>query len=197
MLSKELQLPHVSTGDLLRSNVANNTPLGQEAQGYMTKGLLVPDELVTKMLTERFKQPDVKKGFILDGYPRTINQAKTLDRILAEFTMTIDYALNLAVSDETVIQRLSGRLVCRACGANFHRVNMPPKKEGICDVCGGELYQRADDKEETIKKRLTVYKNEVAALLEYYQTQKKLRTVSADKSVEQVLQAIVRLISPQ
>ncbi|HOW42967.1 MAG TPA: adenylate kinase [Candidatus Omnitrophota bacterium] len=197
MLSKELKLPHVSTGDLLRSNVANNTPLGQEAQGYMTKGLLVPDELVTKMLTERFKQPDVQKGFILDGYPRTINQAKTLDRILAGFTMTIDYALNLEVSDETVIQRLSGRLVCRTCGANFHRVNMPPKREGICDVCGGELYQRADDKEETIKKRLTVYKNEVAALLEYYQTQKKLRTVSADKSVEQVLQAIVRLISPQ
>jgi len=195
-LSQELQIPHISTGDLLRSNVAAKSALGMEAKEYMNKGLLVPDALVTKMLTERFKQSDVKTGFLLDGYPRTMNQAKTLDEILSGLKMSIDYALNLDVSDQVVVQRLSGRLVCRKCGANFHRVNMPPKQAGKCDACGGELYQRDDDKEETIKNRLAVYKKEVSALLEYYQAQKKLRIVSADNGVQEVLQSIVRLLKP-
>jgi len=167
-MAVQLQLPHISTGDLLRQNVAQATQLGTEAKDYMNKGLLVPDELVTRMLQERFNQPDVQKGFILDGYPRTLGQARALDSILAERSMKIDAVFDLDSSEPVIVQRLSGRLVCSRCGALFHKTNMPPQIPGICDKCGGELYQRADDKEETIKKRLAVYRTEVASLLDYY-----------------------------
>jgi adenylate kinase len=192
-LSKELGLPHISTGDLLRQNVSAGTDLGKQAQDFMNKGLLVPDELVTRMLTERFKQPGLAEGFILDGYPRNLNQAKVLDEILKSINMGIDLAVDLDSSEPVIIQRLSGRLVCRKCSANFHKTNMPPKIEGICDICGGELYQRADDKEETIRKRLTVYREEVSALLEYYRRNKLLTTISADEDAKVVLNKIIEL----
>jgi adenylate kinase len=190
-MARELKLAHISTGDLLRHNVAQATALGAEAKDYMNKGLLVPDTLVTKMLEDRFGQSDIKRGFILDGYPRTINQAKTLDTILAARAMKIDVVFDLDSSEPVIIQRLSGRLVCRTCGALFHRTNMPPKKEGICDQCGGELYQRDDDKEETIKKRLAVYRGEVASLLEYYRKAGMLTTISADDDAAVVLKKII------
>ncbi len=196
-LAKKLELPHISTGDLLRQNVTGGTALGKEAGDYMKKGLLVPDELVTKMLSARFTQADVKKGFILDGYPRNINQAKVLDGILKEKAMKIDLVFDLDCSEQVLIQRLSGRLVCRKCGANFHKTNMPPKKIGICDNCGGELYQRADDNEETIKKRLVVYKDEVSALIQYYRGQGLLEKVKADVQAEIVLGEMIRLVTAQ
>jgi len=194
-LAAKLGLSHISTGDLLRQNVARQSDLGKEAKDYMNKGLLVPDALVTRMLTERFGEPDVKKGFILDGYPRNIKQAVTLDEVLKGMSMPIDLVFDLACSEEVIIQRLSGRLVCRKCGANFHRTNMPPAKEGICDNCGGELYQRADDNVETIKKRILVYKDEVSALIEYYQKNKLLKRVNSDGAADEVLEEMVRLVS--
>jgi adenylate kinase len=190
-MARELKLAHISTGDLLRQNVAQATALGLEAKDYMNKGLLVPDTLVTKMLEERFGQPDLKNGFILDGYPRTINQAKTLDAILTAKNMKLDVVFDLDSSEPVIIQRLSGRLVCKKCGALFHRTNMPPKVAGVCDQCGGALYQRDDDKEETIKKRLAVYRGEVAALLDYYRAAKLLVSVPADEDAAVVLKKII------
>jgi adenylate kinase len=187
-LAKELRLAHISTGDL---NVAANTALGLEAKDYMNKGLLVPDALVTKMLEERFGQPDVKQGFILDGYPRTINQAKTLDSILSAKKMALDVVFDLDSSERVIIQRLSGRLVCKKCGSLFHKTNMPAKVDMVCDNCAGALYQRDDDKEETIKKRLAVYRSEASALLDYYSASKLLVTVSADDDAAVVLKKII------
>lgn len=193
-LAKALSLPHISTGDILRENVKLDTGLGREAKDYMNAGGLVPDELVTKMLTKRLDLPDTKNGFILDGYPRNISQAKTLDSILAGKNIKIDAVFYLDSSDEVIIQRLSGRLVCRGCSMLFHKINMPPKKPMVCDACGGQLYQRDDDKEETIKNRLLVYKNEVSSLLEYYKNKGSLLKVSADGQASVVLKEIVELV---
>jgi len=192
-LSEKLGLPHVSTGDLLRQNVKDKTALGREAKDYMERGLLVPDELVAKMLMQRMDNPDVKKGFILDGYPRNLNQAQVLDGVLKERNLNIDMVVYLDTSDPVIIQRLGGRLVCSSCGANFHISNMPPKKAGVCDKCGGRLYQRTDDKEETVKKRLEVYKKEVSSLIRYYEAEQKLSRLAADEDTQIVLDKIIGL----
>ena len=194
ILAKELNVPHISTGDLLRQNVSEGTDLGTQARDFMNKGLLVPDELIRQMLTKRFAEPDVRTGFILDGYPRNINQAKTLDDILAKLKMDIDLVIDLKTSESVIIQRLSGRLVCSRCGANFHIKNMPAKKAMTCDTCGGKLYQRSDDKEETIKKRLAVYINESAGLIKYYQDKNKLYTLSGDEDAQAVLKKVLQLV---
>ncbi len=193
VLSSRLELAHISTGDLLRQNVKDSSDLGREAKGFMDKGLLVPDELVAKMLEERFSRPDIKRGFILDGYPRNLNQAKTLEAMLKDAGSGIDAVIYLDSSEKVIIQRLSGRLVCGSCGLNFHSTNMPPKTAGICDKCGGKLYQRSDDKEETVLRRLEVYRNEVASLIDYYEKEKKLYRISADKDAEVVLNEIMSL----
>ena len=192
-LSEKLGLPHISTGDILRQNVKDGTLLGKQAKGIMDKGLLVPDEMVAAMLDERFNNPDIKKGFILDGYPRTLSQAKTLDEILAGKELAVDLVVYLNTSDEIIIKRLTGRLVCSKCGANFHVVNMPPKVAGLCDNCQGSLYQRSDDNEITVRKRLEVYKNEVASLIKYYNQQKKLHSLNADLDAQEVLEQIILL----
>ncbi|MDD2752924.1 MAG: adenylate kinase [Candidatus Omnitrophica bacterium] len=192
VLAKRLNLVHISTGDLLRQNVANATKLGLAAKDFMNKGALVPDELVTSMLGERFNQEDVKKGFILDGYPRTLKQAESLDALLKEKQYKIDKVFYLDTSEKVIIQRLSGRLVCSKCNANFHKTNMPPKKEMICDSCGAALYQRVDDKEETIRKRLQVYQQESAPLIDYYQSKGKLVRVDSDQDAGVVLEEIIR-----
>jgi len=191
VLAQNLGLPHISTGDILRQNVAKNTRLGMKAKDFMQRGALVPDELVTQMFIERINQPDTKKGFILDGYPRTIRQAEDLDAILKERNEQIDFAVYLETSEPVIIQRLSGRRVCSKCGANFHIKNMPPKIDMICDNCGASLYQRSDDKEETIKKRLVVYQQESSPLIDYYQDSGKLRRLNADGEAEGVLHKIV------
>jgi len=192
-LAKELALPHISTGDILRQNVVDGTDLGKQAKGIMDKGLLVPDDLVAKMLDERFNNPDIKKGFILDGYPRTLAQAKTLDDILSHKGFAVDLVVYLNTSDEVIIKRLTGRLVCSKCGANFHIINMAPKVKGVCDNCGGALYQRSDDVETTVRKRLEVYKQEVASLIEYYNRVKKLHSLNADLGAGVVLKQIIDL----
>ena len=193
-LAKELNLPHISTGDLLRQNVAGNTPLGKQAKDYMDKGTLVPDELVSQMLSQRLGQADTKKGFILDGYPRNLNQAIALDKVLKEKNIDIGFVFYLETSEAVVVQRLSGRLVCKSCGANFHITNMPPKVNGACDNCGGSLYQRSDDKEETIKKRLEVYNKEVSVLIKYYKDKQKLEALSSDGEAKIVLDKILSLV---
>lgn len=192
-LAERLKLPHISTGDILRQNVKDGTELGKEAKGIMEKGLLVPDGLVASMLDERFNNPDIKKGFILDGYPRTLSQAKTLDEILGRKKMAVGPVVYLDTSDEVIIKRLTGRLVCSKCGANFHATNMPPKSSGVCDNCQGSLYQRSDDNEVTVRKRLEVYKNEVASLIKYYDQQKKLHSLNADLDAMDVLDKIIAL----
>lgn len=197
VLAKRLNLAHISTGDLLRQNVSSGTELGKEAQGYMNKGALVPDELVTKMLSARFDQPDVKKGFILDGFPRTIKQAESLDSMLKSKNSDIDMAVYLDTSINVIIQRLCGRLVCSKCGFNFHAVNMPPKVDMACDNCSGKLYQRNDDKEETIKKRLEVYNKESAPVIKYYDSKQKLVRVLADGEASKVLEEIISLVKKQ
>jgi adenylate kinase len=192
-LAKELRLPHISTGDILRKNVSEGTELGKEAGDFMNKGALVPDELVKRMLTERISQPDAERGFILDGYPRTLAQAKALDETLKEKKQDLDFVVYLDTSESVIIQRLSGRLVCRSCGANFHATNMPPKKEMTCDNCGGSLYHRGDDKEETIRQRLLVYRQECAPLVAYYEARNKLHRFNADGEAGIVLDQIIRM----
>ncbi len=192
-LAQKLALPHISTGDILRQNVKDVTDLGKQAKGIMEKGLLVPDGLVAKMLDERFNNPDIKKGFILDGYPRTLSQAGTLDEILSRKKISVDLVVYLDTSDEVIIKRLTGRLVCSKCGANFHVANMPPRVKGVCDSCQGSLYQRSDDNEGTVRKRLEVYKNEVASLIEYYKQAKKLHSLNADLDAQLVLDQIIEL----
>lgn len=192
-LAQRLKLPHISTGDLLRQNVSQGTSLGKLARDFMNKGALVPDELVTQMLNQRVSQPDIEKGFILDGYPRNINQAKALDDMLKKRNIAIDLVIYLDTSEPVIIQRLSGRLVCSVCGANFHTKNMPPKVNMTCDNCGGKLYQRSDDLDETIKKRLQVYLEESAPLIKYYNDEHKLYRLSADGDKTIVLNRIIEL----
>jgi adenylate kinase len=192
-LAEKLFLPHISTGDILRQNVKLDTDLGRQAKGIMEKGLLVPDDLVAKMLDDRFNNPDIKNGFILDGYPRTLPQANSLDKILSAKGLAVDLVVYLDSSDEVIIKRLTGRLVCSKCGANFHVTNMPPKVKGLCDSCQGSLYQRSDDNEITVRKRLEVYKQEVSALIEYYQKVKKLYRLNADLGADVVLRQIIDL----
>lgn len=194
ILGKLLNLTHISTGDILRENVTKDTNLGKKAADFMNKGMLVPDELVTQMLIQRVNQPDTKNGFILDGYPRNINQAKALDELLEKRDTRIDLVIYLDTSLKVIIERLSGRLVCKYCGANFHIKNMPPKLQGICDNCGGRLYQRSDDNEETIKRRLEVYNKETSSLISYYEGRRKLHRISADEELSVVVDKIVHLI---
>jgi len=193
-LAVNLGLPHISTGDILRQNVSENTPLGRQANDFMNKGALVPDELVTQMLSERISQPDVQRGFILDGYPRNISQAEALDEMLKQRDLEIDLAVYLDTSEPVIIQRLSGRLVCSVCGANFHSTNMPPKINMACDNCGAKLYQRNDDNPETIKKRLQVYLKESSPVVQYYQEKGTLYRLLADIGAEVVLDKIITLV---
>lgn len=195
VLAKKLNLPHISTGDILRQNVLDDTELGKQAKGFMDKGALVPDELVTLMLSKRLEKSDIKNGFILDGYPRNVNQAEALDDILKQRNLDLDLVVYLETSENIIIQRLSGRLVCKSCGANFHIKNMPPKKDNFCDNCGSRLYQRTDDKEETVRKRLEVYLKEAFSLIQYYEEKQKLYRLSADEQAEIVLNKIMHLLT--
>lgn len=192
-LARKLGVPHISTGDLLRRNVAEGTPLGKKAYDFMNKGALVPDTLVNEMLAERILQTDTAPGFILDGYPRNLAQAKILEEVLQKNGRRVDLVVYLDTSEAVVIQRLSGRLVCRTCGANFHITNMPPRKAMTCDACNGELYQRSDDKEETIRRRLQVYRQESAPVVDYYESKGLLHRLSADGEASLVLNEIIRL----
>ncbi len=168
-------IPHISTGGLFRENIKNNTEVGQKAKSFIEAGELVPDEIVIEMLSQRISQSDCEDGFILDGFPRTIKQAEMLDEI-----SRLDKVLNFETGKEVIIDRCSGRIICKDCGEIFHRIKMPPKQEGICDKCGGELFQREDDKPETLEKRLNVYHQQTAPLIDFYKNQNILETIKSD-----------------
>lgn len=194
-LGKALKLQHISTGDILRQAIKENSELGQKAKKYVESGALVPDSLVTEMAIERLSCDDVKDGFILDGFPRNRRQAEDLDDFLKNRD-TCDYiAVYLDASEKTIIQRLGGRRICRKCQAVFHLVNLPPQKDMVCDHCQGELYQRQDDKEETIKNRLEVYQQQTAPVVDYYAKQKKLLHIKADEEAPIVLQEMLKLLA--
>jgi adenylate kinase len=173
----EFGLPHVSTGEILRAAVAAGTPLGSEAQQYMQAGELVPDEVVIGIIRERLAEPDAARGFLLDGFPRTLEQAAALDQMLAAAGRRLTHVILLDVPQDELIERLSGRRLCRDCGKGYHVKFDPPRQEGICDACGGELYQRADDNEETVRNRLVVYAEQTEPLIDYYRRQGLVRTV--------------------
>ncbi|RKY30509.1 MAG: adenylate kinase [Candidatus Omnitrophota bacterium] len=194
-LASKLNVAHIATGDLLRQNVAKDTDLGKQAKDFMNKGALVPDELVTQMISLRMQEADIEKGFILDGYPRNINQAESLDKILKDRGSEIDSVIYLDASEPVIIQRLTGRLVCSQCGANFHIKNMPPKVAMVCDNCQAKLFQRTDDRAETIKKRLEVYLQESHPLIEYYKKKGKLKRVSSDEDAGIVLDKMLKLLN--
>ena len=187
-------IPHISTGDIFRENIKNGTELGKKAQEYMNKGELVPDDLVIEIATTRLLADDCKNGFILDGFPRTVPQAQKLDEFLAAHDSKIDKVLDIAVEKEELITRLTGRRVCKACGASFHVVNIPPKKEGVCDYCGGELIQRADDNLETVTNRIDVYEAQTMPLIEYYENAGNIAHIDGSTGLDNVFADIVKAL---
>jgi len=195
LLSQRLGIPHVASGDLFREAMKKGTGWGKEAQSYIDLGVLVPDEVTNAMIEERLKEPDCAKGVILDGFPRTIEQARALEGILAERGEKIDRVLVIQVSEDTLIERLSGRRTCRRCQANYHLLFNPPQKEGVCDRCGGDLYQRSDDKEETVRRRFRVYTEETAPLIDYYRRQGLLTEIDGERGIEGVQGKILSALS--
>jgi adenylate kinase len=191
MLAEKKGLVQVASGDLFRKALQQETELGKKAKVYMDKGQLVPDEITIAMVLERLAKPDCQKGAILDGFPRTIEQAKALDKALAEQSRAIDKVVNIKVTEAEVIKRLSGRWICRDCQTPYHETDNPPKVSGKCDRCGGELYQRDDDKPETVKKRLKVYEKETAPLVDYYKKAGKLVEVAGESGPEAIHQKII------
>jgi adenylate kinase len=193
-IAEHYSLPHISTGDILRENISNNTSLGVRAKSYMAKGELVPDELLITIIRDRLSKPDCSKGFLLDGYPRTVPQADALQMILTESNKKLDVVLNIDVDDEELIKRLSGRRVCASCGMSYHMIFNPPKEDEICDKCKGKLYQREDDKPEAIRNRLIVYKKQTQPLIEYYTRKGLLRTVDGGKNIPEIFEDIKKIL---
>jgi len=189
-LAKEWGVLHLATGDMLREAVAAGSPLGREAKGYMEQGALVPDDVIIRMMAERLGVADAGRGFILDGFPRTIAQAEALARLLKDLGQTLDTVVYFDVSEPELLRRLTGRRVCRACGHSYHLTSNPPKRAGVCDACGGELYQRDDDGEATVRNRLEVYRRQTAPLLDYYRQRNLLVTVSGEGPLETIRNAI-------
>ena len=194
MIADKYGVPHISTGDIFRANIKNGTELGMEAKKYMDQGLLVPDELTVRILLDRVAQDDCKNGYVLDGFPRTIPQAEVLDSELTKLGDHIDYAINVDVPDENIVKRMSGRRACLTCGATYHIEHVPPKKEGICDVCGSELVLRDDDKPETVKNRLNVYHEQTQPLIDFYTEKGVLKTVDGTVLMEEVFAAITAIL---
>ncbi len=194
-LVKEKGLAHVASGDLFRDNLSRGTELGNTAKTYMDKGELVPDDVTVKMVLDRIARPDCASGFLLDGFPRTIPQAEALDKALTAEGKNVDKAVSVAVPNEELIKRLSGRWICRGCQAPFHMVDAPPKEAGKCDHCGGELYQRDDDNETTVRNRLEVYSNQTAPLIDYYRGQGKLLEVNGNQPVGAVTKEMLAALA--
>ncbi|MCS7104050.1 MAG: adenylate kinase [Thermofilaceae archaeon] len=188
-VSREFGIPHISTGDMIREEMKSGSELGVKLREYVEKGLLVPDELVTEMVRKRLSNADCSLGFILDGYPRTLKQVEDLDKITK-----IDLVINFTARDEVIIDRISGRRICRNCGTIYHIKYMPPKTPGVCDKCGGELYQREDDKPEVVKKRLEVYRQQFAAIIDHYRARGLLAEVDASEQAEVVIPRVFELL---
>lgn len=191
---EKYNIPHISTGDIFRENIKNGTELGKKAQEYMNKGELVPDDLVIDLATSRLLEDDCKNGFLLDGFPRTVYQAEKLDEFLDAHSMKLDKVIDIEVEKEELITRLTGRRVCKKCGASYHVVNIPPKEEGICDICGGELFQRDDDTVETVENRIEVYNEQTMPLVDYYKKADNIVTIDGALPLETVFAEIVKSI---
>ena len=193
-ITEKFGIPAISTGDIFTENIKNGTELGKKAKEYMDAGNLVPDELVCDLVVDRLKQDDCKNGYILDGFPRTIPQAEALTAALAKDDDAIDYALEIFIEDQAIIDRMSGRRVCKSCGATYHVVNIPPKTEGVCDECDGELIVRDDDAPETVKKRLDVYHEQTAPLIDYYKKQGILKVIDGSKGLDTCFEEICGIL---
>ena len=193
-IAEKYAIPHISTGDIFRANIKNGTELGKKAKTYMDQGLLVPDELVVDLVVDRVNQADCANGYVLDGFPRTIPQAKTLDLALAEMGQSMDYAIDIEVPDENIVSRMSGRRACVDCGATYHIVYAPTKVENVCDKCSGGLILRDDDKPETVQKRLDVYHEQTQPLIDYYKAKDILVSVDGTVDMEEVFAAIVKIL---
>ncbi|MBH42288.1 MAG: adenylate kinase [Dehalococcoidia bacterium] len=194
-ISETLAVIHVASGDLLRENQNKGTELGEMARGYMQKGLLVPDDVIIGMIQDRISNPDATNGYVLDGFPRTLEQASSLDAALSSQNQHIDKVLNIKVSDSELIVRLSGRWICRDCQRPYHETNSKPKKQGMCDECNGELYQREDDTSDAVSKRIQVYSNQTAPLIEYYKERGNLVEINGEQSIEDVRKDLLETIS--
>lgn len=198
-IKETYRIPHISTGDMFREAVKNETALGQEAKKYMDRGDLVPDEITVGIVRERLSQDDCTQGFLLDGFPRTVPQAKNLDETLADMSRELDFVLYIHVSRDELMKRLTGRRICQDCGATYHVTFHPPENEGVCDKCGGPLYQRSDDREETVGNRLDVNMKQTQLLLDYYASKKRLVKINGEQSIDQVfadIEANLRRESP-
>jgi adenylate kinase len=193
-LEASLNIPHIATGDIFRKAIKNETPLGKKAKSFIDAGELVPDEVTIGIVEERLNESDCEDGFILDGFPRTIAQAEALDNILAEQNRELDLAIYLQAEIDILVKRLAGRRVCVDCGATYHVKNDPPEVEGVCDKCGGEVIQRSDDQEETVKKRIEVNKAKTAKLADYYQNKGILHEVQSTGGIDKVQQRLMKLI---
>jgi len=194
LIVEKYGIPQISTGDIFRANIKNGTELGKKAKEYMDKGELVPDELVVDLVKDRLEQDDCKNGFMLDGFPRTVFQAEELDKIMVAKDLKISYVLNIDVAAEKLIDRIAGRRVCKACGATFNINTKPTAKEGICDACGGEVYQRADDNRETVENRINVYFSQTAPLIEYYEKSGVIANVNGDQAMDKVFSDITKVL---
>lgn len=192
VVKSKYNIAHISTGDILRANVKQGTELGKLAQGYMTSGKLVPDDVIINMMKARLVEPDCKEGFMLDGFPRTIAQAEALDKMLAELGIALDAVVSLEIDDEVVVSRLTSRRVCKQCGEIYNTIGKPCRVEGVCDKCGGEVIQRADDNESTIRNRLSVFHEQTALLIEYYKQAGLLVSVDATAGKDSVLKIVER-----
>lgn len=193
-IADKYRIPHISTGDIFRANIKEGTELGKKAKTFMDQGLLVPDELVVELVADRIVKDDCKNGFVLDGFPRTIPQAEALDEALAKMGEKMDYAIDVDVPDENIVNRMGGRRACLNCGATYHIVSIPTKVEGICDKCGSGVVLRDDDKPETVQKRLTVYHEQTQPLIDYYTNQGILKSVNGVQPMEEVFADIVQIL---
>lgn len=193
-IAEKYSIPHISTGDIFRANIKEGTELGKKAKEYMDKGALVPDELVCDLVVDRISQEDAKNGYVLDGFPRTIPQAEALDAALDKINEKVDYAIDVDVPDDNIINRMSGRRACVACGGTYHIVFNPTKAEGVCDSCGGQLILRDDDKPETVKNRLKVYHEQTQPLIEYYTKKNILKSVDGTQDMSKVFDSIVAIL---
>jgi adenylate kinase len=194
VVADHLSVAHIASGDLFRQAVEKGTELGKLVKTYMDKGSLAPDELTIKLISERLNEPDCKNGCIFDGFPRTMEQARALDEMMAKRGSAIDKAVYIEVPEEALLKRLTGRWICRKCQTPYHEVNSPPKIAGVCDKCGGELYQRSDDKEETIRERLKVYFAQTTPLLDYYKAADKLAAIDGNQDIKKVSRDIIDVL---
>lgn len=195
MMIDTYQIPQISTGDILRAALKERTPLGLKAKEYMDKGLLVPDEVVIDIIRERLKEPDCRKGYILDGFPRTVAQAQALDKVLNDMQSAIDHVISIEVDKGELLKRLTGRRTCRQCGRGYHAIFDPPLNKDLCDKCQGELYQRDDDNEDTVRNRLDVYDSQTFPLIQYYKEKNLVRSIDGQGSIQQIFERIAKVLS--